>query len=90
MKKTSNEHREFWRDIVYKDGKLDEELVMLELEDFSDMMDRFGTFLCESTGGRMSKLNYTTGAMRSCFEDYVQDRIDEAIKEDREDRETEA
>lgn len=74
-------HREFWEDIIYKDGKLDEEQVMKELEDYSDMMDRFGTFLCEATGGRMSKLNYTTEAMLSELNSHIEDCCQQAIED---------
>ena len=60
-------------EIIYKDGKIDEEQVLKELGDFSDMMHRFGIFLDRATGGRMSKLNYTEGAMIAELESYIED-----------------
>ena len=74
--------KEMWKDIIYKDGKIDEEQVMKELLDYSDMMDRFAAFLCEATGGKMSELNYTEGAMRSCFNDHQEEIIQESIEEE--------
>lgn len=76
-------HIAFWKDIIYKDGTLDEEAVLNELMDYSDMMDRFGVFLDEATGSRMSKLNYTTEAMLSCLNEHIEDCVNAAIEEER-------
>lgn len=81
MDKSIEEHREFWKGIIYKDGKIDEEQVMKELSDFSDFMDRFGSLLCEVTGNRMSKLNYTKGAMISCANDHLEECVNDALAE---------
>lgn len=38
-----------------------------------DLEERFSIFLCEQTGGRMSKCYYTSEAMRSVADDYQSD-----------------
>jgi hypothetical protein len=87
--KSDRQHELFWRDIIYKDGKLDEEQVMKELIDYSDMMDRFVVFLCEATGNRMSKLNYTTGEMLSCLNQHIEDCVERALEDAKEDEQAE-
>lgn len=42
-----------------------------------DLEHRFSVFLCEQTGGHMSKCYYTTEAMRSVANDYQQSVCDE-------------
>ena len=42
-----------------------------------DLENRFADFLCEQTGGRMSKCYYTTEAMRSVANDYQQSICEE-------------
>lgn len=41
----------------------------LSPEDINDICYRFSAFLCEMTGNRMSKLNYTLEAMIDCARD---------------------
>jgi len=50
--------KQFWKDIIYKDGKLDEEQVMKELADFYFIMQEVPKVYCEITGGLLSKLKY--------------------------------
>jgi len=49
---------DFWKGIVYKDGKLDEEQVMKELSDYSYVMQQVSMVYCEITDNRMSKPLY--------------------------------
>lgn len=42
-----------------------------------DLEHRFSVFLCEQTGGKMSKCYYTLDAMRSVASDYQQSICDE-------------
>ena len=49
---------EFWRPLVYKDGKLDEEAVLNELADYRFLMQQASRVYCEVTGGVLSKTNY--------------------------------
>lgn len=46
-----------------------------------DLECRFSTFLCEQTGGMMSKCYYTTEAMRMCAEEHQMRLCDECEKE---------
>ena len=50
--------KQFWKDIIYKDGKLDEEQVMKELADFYFIMQEVPKVYCEITGGLLSELKY--------------------------------
>ena len=51
--------------------KLRYKLAYLIASDWIDDLEyRFSVFLCEQTGGRMSKTNYTIEAMRSVANDY--------------------
>lgn len=46
-------------------------------DEITDMIYRFEAFLCEMTGGRMSKSNYTLDAMISAANEYQQSLCDE-------------
>lgn len=46
-------------------------------DEITDMIYRFEAFLCEMTGNRMSKSNYTLDAMISVANDYQQSLCDE-------------
>lgn len=46
-----------------------------------DLEYRFSVFLCEQTGGRMSKCYYTIEAMRSEAEAYAMELCEECEKE---------
>ena len=48
----------------------------LSPEEITDMIYRFEAFLCEMTGNRMSKSNYTLDAMISAANDYQQSLCD--------------
>lgn len=58
--------KEKWRKLRYK-------LAYLIAPDWIDDLEhRFSVFLCEQTGGKMSKCYYTNEAMRSVADDYWQ------------------
>ena len=48
-------NKEFWKDIIYKDGKIDEEQVMKELHDYSFLMEQ-ASLVYEQISG-LSKAN---------------------------------
>lgn len=48
--------KQMWKDIVYKDGKLDEEQVLKELYDYSFLIRQASLVYCEVAG--LSKTNY--------------------------------
>lgn len=45
----------FWREIIYKNGKLDEEAILNELADFSFLIESISHVYYEITGGMVSK-----------------------------------
>lgn len=51
-------YREYWQEIVEKDGVIDVDQVKKELFDFHQVMGTFATVYCEITGNRLSKLLY--------------------------------
>lgn len=51
------------------------------IEWYQDMQYRFCLVLCDATGHRMSKTNYTTEAMRAEMNDFLQRERDEAFQE---------
>jgi len=53
-----NKSKEFWKDIIYKDGKLNEEAVLRELSDYYAVMQEVPKVYCHITGGLMSKIFY--------------------------------
>ena len=52
------EIKQFWQDIIYKNGKIDEKQVMKELADFYFVMQEVPKVYCAITGGSLSKINY--------------------------------
>jgi hypothetical protein len=88
MTKDSNE---FWKDIIYKEGKLDEEQVLKELADFYFMIDQVPKVYCAITGSQLSKPLYFADTVITKFEDWLQDNyidkddvkfeVDAAVKE---------
>ena len=62
--------------------KLRYKLAYLIAPDWIDDLEyRFSVFLCEQTGGRMSKCYYTIEAMRSEAEAYQMELCDECAKD---------
>lgn len=61
--------KEFWKDIVYKNGKLDEKQVLKELEDFYFIMQEVPQIYSVITGGLLSKLMYKADTILGFLED---------------------
>ena len=77
--------RKDWKEIIYKDGKIDEEQVMKELEDYGFLMEQASKVYCAVTGGKLSKTNYHAHTIiqeyEQSFDDYVhKDDIRDLIK----------
>ena len=74
--------KEFWEDIIIKDGVVDLEQVKKELSDFSEMMDRFQKVI-NIFGGTMgiSKLTYTDEVYAQALNEYVEQSIKDALEE---------
>jgi len=79
MKKEQT-NKEFWKDIIYKNGKLDEKQVMKELADFYFLIKEVPKVYCEITGGLLSKLNYPASVILVEFNERFWDK--EIIIED--------
>jgi hypothetical protein len=60
---------EFWQDIIYKDGKLDEEAVLKELYDYMIALQEVPKVYCAITGGKLSKVNYFADVVIGEYED---------------------
>jgi len=82
-----DEVKSFWKNIVYQDGKINEEQVMKELSDYYFVMHEVPKVYCEITGGLLSKIMYPAEIILSEFNDKfwdketIQDDIDILIKE---------
>ena len=71
---------EDWKEIIYKNGKIDEEQVMKELEDYGSVLKEVPKVYCEITGGLMSKPNYKAKDVLDIFNELFWDK--EIIKDD--------
>ena len=67
--KTEKEAKEFWKDIIYKDGKLDEEQVMKELTDYYFALQEVPKVYDAITNGKLSKISYFAQTIISEYED---------------------
>lgn len=72
----------FWRGLVYtKKGVLNERKVLKELSDFYFLMHQVPEVYCAVTGGLLSKTNYYASTVIQAYQDALQDDIDNAIEE---------
>lgn len=74
---------EFWSKLVYPGGMTAEQ-VKAELDDFHFMMKQVPRVYMAVTGDRLSKPNYYAETVISEFEGFLQDRIAEAVEEEKE------
>lgn len=78
-------NKEFWKNIIYKDGKIDEEQVFRELEDYSFLMKQASLVYEEISG--LGKTNYDAdviiGEMESRYweKSIIQDDISTFLKD---------
>lgn len=63
MREVNRIFKEFWEDIVMKDGKLDIDQVKRELHDYHFMLESVPKVYMEITGGRISKPNTSPSAV---------------------------
>jgi len=71
---TDTERREtveFWKDIIYKNGKLDEEQVLKELCDYMYVMKEVPKVYCHITGGKLSKIMYPASTIIAVADDLI-------------------
>lgn len=67
-------YKEFWQDIVEKDGELDKDAIMRELSDYHHVLQNVPKVYCAVTGNRMSKTTYYADDVISEFEKLNMDR----------------
>jgi hypothetical protein len=72
---------EFWSDIIYKDGKVDEKQVLLELADHYFLLHEIPIIYEHATGGLLSKQMYHHTSINAVITDYINRSIDEAIQD---------
>jgi hypothetical protein len=70
---------DFWKDIIYKDGKLNEEQVLKELYDYMVALQQVPKVYCAITGGKLSKVNYFADVV---IAEYERDLSDNYIHKD--------
>ena len=76
---------EFWKPIVCNpDGSLNLDKVILELHDFSIVMDECSKVYSYITGGLISKPNTIASAVIDKADEVIEKHLDEARKEERE------
>lgn len=78
----------FWKPIVCKeDGTINIEQVKKELHAFSYLMEQIPKVYCHITGSRMSKVFYPAETVISVSDDYQQEVIEQAVKDELGERE---
>ena len=68
------EIKEYWKDIIYKKGKLDEKSILRELEDYCYLLEEVSKVYREITNGLLSKPNYSAYTVIKEFEDRYWDK----------------
>ena len=78
--------QEFWVPIIFdlENGRLNLEQLKKELYDYSMLLDHVPKVYSEVTGGRVSKPNTLPGAVIQEFNEYMQEVVDDAIKDEQE------
>ncbi len=79
------ESDEFWKEIIYQDGKIDEEQVLKELADHYFMLEEIPKVYCHATGGLLSKQMYYATSINPVISDYITKSIEEEIQQSIED-----
>lgn len=74
------ESDKFWKGIIYKDGKIDEKQVLLELADHYFMLEQIPIVYCHATGGLLSEQMYFAHAVNEVITDYIDRSIEEEIQ----------
>jgi hypothetical protein len=81
----SDEDKEFWQDIIYNDGRIDEEQVMKELCDYRFVMQQASKVYDHVTGGKLSKIMYKAETIIAeaddLFNKTFEENMDEYLKD---------
>lgn len=79
---TEEQIKEFWNQTLetskWNDLPRD---IKNELADFYEFMDKMGSLIENSSGGKLSKLNYTKDVYITAFEDHLNEIVDDEVKE---------
>jgi hypothetical protein len=65
---------DFWKNIIYTNGKIDEEKAMKELSDYYFMLDQVPKVYMAVSGGELSKPNYYADTIIDFLEDRYFDK----------------
>lgn len=76
-------YKEFWKDLVEKDGAVNMDALMRELHDYRTLMHNATAVYCHVTGNRISKLNTASDAVISVADDVASERLNEALQDGR-------
>jgi len=71
MTRNNKEAFDFWKSIIYKNGKLDEDQVLKELFDYYFVMQQVPKVYYHITNGLLSKLMYTAETVTAVADDYL-------------------
>jgi len=71
MKRNDKKALDFWKNIIYKNGKLDEEQVLKELSDYYFVIQQVPKVYCHITNGLLSKLMYKAETIISIADDCI-------------------
>ena len=77
--KLKRESDKFWKDIIYKNEKLNERQVLKELCDYFFLMDQARKVYCAVTNNRLSYLTYSA---ETIITEYEQENYDKGITQD--------
>jgi len=77
-----DENYKFWKEIIYKNGELDEEQVMKELDDYKMLLESVSIVYQEVTGGKVSKANTCASDVISVYNDHVEELVREGVIEE--------
>lgn len=82
------EYDSFWKSIVEnEDGSLNKEQIIKELCDYSRFLKETRVVYCHITNNRISKPNTLAREVIGQYEDILEDRIQEAIEDYKEEQE---
>lgn len=72
----------FWKPILFKDGKLNMDQLKKELCDYYFIIDQVPKVYDYVTGGKVSKPNTYADAVIGEYENYIQEIVNDTLKEE--------
>ena len=77
-------YKEFWEELITTNGKLDIEKIKKELHDYHFILEQIPKVYSEVTDNKISKPNTYADEIISCFNDYVQELVEQEIENNEE------